>query len=258
MSIDAWISRRLAEQNKTNYKKFDEAWKPILSWVELGHTEGLTMAGIQNQELKYYDRAGSFTPVIGGGTANPIIVGLNYGFSDNVPGDAPLSGADGIEVGTGVSQRIGNEVTFKKLRMGLLYTQGNYEAVTIRCIILRTRGIPNTGGNEFPVPSDKLLALSAIDATTALAQVAPRAIETQKSSGQVLWEDFLTLSSDTKMDKLTCEIDLDFTSKWYTADGTQADITENGFTLYMFPHAAGGGTTNPKFHMFSRMLYTDS
>jgi len=215
MSIDAWIGRRLAEQLKRNLTKYDEAWKPIQSWVQLSWDTS-TMAGITNQELKYYDRKAELTPVIGTEDAAYLVVGLNYGYlrEPGVGGlGATISGEVGIVVGTDVSQRIGNEVTFKKLRVGLLFSISNFVPVTLRCIILRTRGIPNVVGGEFPLPGSSLLALNEIEAITPLAQLAPRAIETQKSAGQVLWEDFITLNGDTKMEQLTCEIDLDFTSK---------------------------------------------
>lgn len=264
MSISKWIEQKLAEQHKRNYSKYDESWKPIQAWVKLAW-DNLSMAGINAQELKYYDRKAVITPRLGVELDGYIIMGLNYGYQYVPPlvsggegNNYTISGADGIKVGTGVSERIGNEVTFKKMRVAIMFHMETLVPVSLRCMILRTRAITYTAAGSFPLAASYLLALNELECDTPLAQLAPRALETQKSSGQVLWEDFIILEGDTKMQKVTCEIDLDFTSKWFTNNGTNQDITENAFTLYIFPEAPVAFAVEPRIYMFTRMLYTDS
>jgi len=232
---DAVFNRLLALQHQTNHTVYDSKWNELRTWLKNPNTVD-TMAG--NAEVKYRDVFESFDVAITGAVNLSKVIQLNTD----------------IAQGTGVSERIGNHVQATGLRLGILAHSASVLPVVTRVIVLRTPAVGT--GTTYPVPvTDVLRVPAGADAVATI--LAPRNLETQKSSGQVLYDNtFVTsnLDSDGVIRQIKTEIELDARVLFKNPDA--GAITTNALSVYFLSTGLGGAAAN--INVLSRFMYTDS
>jgi len=233
---DAVFSRLLALQHQSNHTVYDSKWNELRTWLKNPNTVD-TMAG--NAEIKYYDTQETFDVAITGATNLSKVIRLNTG----------------IAQGTGVSDRIGHHVQATGLRVGILtYSTGQLTPVITRVIVLRTPAVGT--GSTYPVPVTDVLRVP-VGASAGAIVLAPRNLETQKSSGQVLYDNTITtcgLDTDGIVRQIKTEIELDARVLFKNPDADA--ITTNALSVYFLSTGFPGATA--QVHLLSRFMYTDS
>lgn len=238
---DAIVDRLLAaanQRNKTVYEVVDGEWKVLRAWVKDTHTIS-TMAAVA--EVKYLDK------VFFGSLRQPEVVtetGLEV-HQLNTP----------LPQGTGASERIGNHVQMTGVRIGAVFFPVQTSPVLVRMCVLRVPGIG--AGTQYPPPLSDVFKVPA--ATPSIASLmAPRTLETQKSSGQLLYDNTFVLSvaeGETALRKFLIEIDLD--AKVLFKSNVADAITTNGVVLFI--QCAGTQHNHgADYALLSRVTYTDS
>jgi len=193
---DAIVDRLLAaslQANNTVYQVVGDEWSVLRSWVKSPHTIS-TMVG--TAEVKYLDLAAVQTAA----------QGAEDGFQEYVyPLNTPLP------QGTGVSERIGNHVQMTGVRLGIICYPTQAQGPTLmRVFVLRVPGIGT--GAQYPPPSTEVFKYADNALPGSVKLLAPRRLETLKSSGQLLYDNSFTLnpaSDESAMRKFLVEIDLD-------------------------------------------------
>lgn len=230
------FNRLLALQHQTNHTVYDSKWNELRTWIKNPNTID-TMAG--TAEVKYFDVNSSFTAQVGAANPNTLYI-------------MPLN--QGIAQGTGVSERIGNHVQAAGLRIGILGIADTEVPLITRILVLRTPAIGT--GTEHPVPISEVVYTPPGADDKALV-LAPRRLETQKSSGQVLYDNTVVFSekdSDGLVRMIKTEIELDARVLFRSA--TAGSITTNALTLYLV--SVGPTHAKATFSILSRFTYTDS
>lgn len=232
---DAVFNRLLALQHQTNHTVYDSKWNELRTWLKNPNTVD-TMAG--NAEVKYRDVFEAFEVDTTALTNLSKVIQLNTG----------------IAQGTGVSERIGNHVQATGLRLGILAYAGSQIPIVTRVIVLRTPAIGT--GTTYPVPVTDVLRVPGGAGAVAIV-LAPRNLETQKSSGQVLYDNtFVTTSQDSDglVRQIKTEIELDARVLFKNPDA--GAITTNALSVYFLSTGLAGGSC--QINLLSRFMYTDS
>lgn len=236
---DAVFNRLLALQHQTNHTVYDAKWNELRTWLKNPNTVD-TMAG--NAEVKYKDVFESF------------VVNTTAGAVANLSKVIQLNTA--IAQGTGVSERIGNHIQATGLRLGILAYATSQRAVVTRVIVLRTPAVGT--GTAYPVPVTDVLRIPE-GAGSASIVLAPRNLETQKSSGQVLYDNTFTTSTmdaDGVVRQIKTEIELDARVLFKNPDA--GAITTNALSVYFLSTGLDGGDATSQVNVLTRFMYTDS
>lgn len=232
---DAVFNRLLALQHQTNHTVYDSKWNELRTWIKNPNTVD-TMAG--SAEVKYRDVFESFDVAITGAANLSKVIQLNTG----------------IAQGTGASERIGNHVQATGLRLGILAHSASALPVITRVIVLRTPAVGT--GTTYPVPVTDVLRVP-VGADAVATILAPRNLETQKSSGQVLYDNTIVtsnLDSDGVIRQIKTEIELDARVLFKNPDA--GAITTNALSVYFLSTGLAGAVAN--INVLSRFMYTDS
>lgn len=234
------FSRLLAAQNQSNHTVYDENWKVLRTWIK--NPNAIDTMSLSAAEVKYLDKVG--TAFLGEGIdgSTPSIV---------EPINIPLP------QGVGVSQRIGNHVQATGIRLAMQVVGAVVQPMSVRVIIMRTPAIGT--GMEFPVPIQNILALPADAATHKhYYALAPRVLEQQKSSGQMIYDNTLAISTgDAQASWQTIKTEIELDARVIFKSPDEEAITTNAYVLYILP-ASEHDNTHCSVRFMTRFLYTDS
>jgi len=235
--MDAIVSRLLADQHQKNHTVYTSDWKVLRRWVK--SPVSISTMSIGEVEVKYLDVYSTGTL---SGTNALVVKRLN----------TPLP------QGTGVSERIGNHVQVKGVRLGILLYASSNPPSLVRVCVLRTPAI-GTGATYPPLYTDIFKSAPDMPGTSPASIVLPRATETQKSTGQLLYDNTVTVSNldhESSCRKLLVELDLDCKCLFKGPD--EDDITTNGLALYLAYTSGPHASMDVHYYVVSRVSYTDS